>query len=242
MSRNIFICVFVLALASTSFAADKLIGTWPDHNDGFRDWGKQSVFIDDPTMNNKYTYVTTGKTNGTKALKMNAGVGWQQNLSIKSYESPYQGNPNQIIQGFLDNKWLAIDVTYVTADWVKTGSNWATIELNVQGTGLSWTGLGRPKMDTGNPGYPGGWDADNFGAINHRTMYWDISIFHDGNFDNKECTATPTSGYFNMIFTTNCGGFSSGGVYYFDKMRFTPEPATMALLGLGGLALIRRKR
>jgi hypothetical protein len=28
----------------------------------------------------------------------------------------------------------------------------------------------------------------------------------------------------------------------FDNFQLTPEPATMGLLGLGGLALIRRKR
>jgi len=192
----------------------------------------------------KYSYVTTGATEGSKALKLNAGVGWQQNLAVRSYEATRAGWPNGVVQGFLDNQYLAIDVTYVTADWVKSGSGeWSTVELNIQGTGLSWTGLGRPDVDTGNSGYAGGWDATNFGATHTRTMYWDIAQYSDGNFDNGETTALPDNGYVNFILQTNSGGFSSGGVYYFDNMRLVniPEPVTMALLGLGGLFLRRRK-
>jgi len=236
MSRKIIYCLLVLAIASSANAAPFMFATWEDANNGFIDWGGSQPSI--TTLPTKYSYSTTGATNGSKALRLNAGIGWQQNLAVKSYEDPLAGYPNGIVNGFLTNQYLAVDVTFNTADW--TGSGWAQVQMNTTGTGLSWTGLGMPTLDTGNPGYPGGWDQ-TFTGITTRTMLWDIGRFHDGNFDNGELTATPTNGYVNFIFTTNSGGFTGGGVYYFDNMRFVPEPVTIALLGLGGLFMRRRK-
>jgi hypothetical protein len=240
MSRKIFYCLLVLALAtvaSSANAATKLIGSWNDSNDGYIDWASPQPSITD--LPAKYSYSTTGVTDGSKSLKITAPIGWQQNLATRSYQSAYQSG---WIQGFLDNPRIALDVTFVTADWVSSSTgDWAQVGLNIQGTNLSWESMGRPDLDSGNPGYPGGWDSRNFGAMQTRTMYWDISYLHDGNFDNKEITATPSSGYVNLIFETNAGGFSSGGVYYFDNLRFVPEPVTIMLLGLGGLFLRRRK-
>jgi hypothetical protein len=45
--------------------------------------------------------------------------------------------------------------------------------------------------------------------------------------------------YFNLGFLN---GTNSATTYYFDNVRIVPEPATMLMLGLGGLSLIRRKR
>jgi len=246
MGRTILICVAVLAIASSSFAATPFVfGRFNASDNNYIDWGGSQPYVRD--LPSKYSFSTVGVTEGTNSLRMAAGVGWQQNLATRSYQNPLAGWPNGVVQGFLDSKYLAIDVTYVTADWVKTNptgtDDWATIEMNIQGTNLGWEGMGRPDVDSGNPGYAGGWDARNFGAQHSRTMYWDVSYLHDGDFDNKEITATGTSGYLNLIMQTNCGGFTSGGVYYIDRIRWTnsPEPATIALLALGGLALRRRK-
>jgi hypothetical protein len=240
MSRKLTFILLVLALASSCYA-EYLIGNFEDSNDGYRDWGDQSVFLQPP----KYNYVTTGATLGSKAVCIDTNAaGWQQNLSVKSYESAYSSN---FIQAFLDNTQIAIDITFVASDWVKTdpnGDNWANVELSIQGTSVSWLGLGAPDEDTGNPGYPGGWDDINFGETHTRTMIWDIDFLHNGDYaDEGEITATPESGYVNLIWTTNhASNFEDGGVFYIDNIRFIPEPATMIMLGLGGLALRRRKR
>jgi len=240
MSKKIVYCLLVLSLAAVANATPITFGTWEDSNNGYIDWGQGQASI--TTLPSKYSYSTTGATHGDKALRMADGIGWQQNLAVRSYQDPLAGYPNGIVAGALTEKYVAVDVTWVQSEWTVSGSgSYSTVELTIQGTGLSWTGMGRPDVDTGNPGYPGGWDGVNYPGVHTRTMFWNITAYHDGNPDNGELTATPTNGYVNFIFTTNAGNFSSGGVYYFDNMRLVPEPATIALLGLGAFVLRRRK-
>ena len=47
-------------------------------------------------------------------------------------------------------------------------------------------------------------------------------------------------GYANIGFISNGGG--QGAVYYFDNIQIIPEPTTIAMLGLGGVLSLLRKR
>lgn len=51
-------------------------------------------------------------------------------------------------------------------------------------------------------------------------------------------TALASATYANLKVFTNSGA----GILYIDNIQIVPEPATLSLLGLGVLALIRRKR
>ena len=65
-----------------------------------------------------------------------------------------------------------------------------------------------------------------------QTVSWDYS--------EAFATITDPPSYVEFIFAFNSGGGATQ--MYVDNMRLVPEPATIALLGLGGVLLRRRKR
>ncbi len=209
-----------ILLSASRAHADVVIGNWEQQTDGWGDWTFGPTDLqDDP----QYTYSsTTGVTLGSYSLK------WQLNTNGNNIEGYYQGlcnklefNPSPDLPGgqsevsdFLDNTRISFDITYNTADWTGPGT-YAVLHMFLNASGMSWTDLGQPTIDTGNAGYPGGWDPTDYPGITTRTMTWDYTS------DLALTTSTPTNGYVELGLISEADSNFNTGAYYIDNVRFT---------------------
>ena len=130
------------------------------------------------TLPANYSYSTVGATLGTYSLDFNpvpvagGSSGYYQALSIRLQSNTDSGGVSESTD-FLNNNKFSIDVTY---DASMTGASYATLNLVVNLPGWGFTQLPQSTItDTGNSGYPGGWDPTNYPGVTHRTLTWDYS-------------------------------------------------------------------
>jgi len=231
MSKKLIVCLVVLAVAGFAQAADVMIGTWESlTNEGWYDFPTAAghgyspdpdAWVDDPGLQSLGTYAFADDwyTDGYTSLKMSI--------------APASG----------DNQWGNKVVISVKNDYFSHSA----LDMDVYATG-GWAQIicvngNSQTYDTApNPGgfytIVGGWDpvAMNVAVgVLGQSLHVDYSAFKTSQY------ASPTDTYINLVFQVQGG---EGSYLYFDNVRLTgvPEPATMGLLGLGGLALLRRKK
>ncbi|MBN1766669.1 MAG: hypothetical protein JW860_15550, partial [Sedimentisphaerales bacterium] len=148
---------------------------------------------------------TIGVTSGTQSCKFTPpNVAWSWGIQY---------------DGILDLSAgpLSLDVTWVSSEWISTGSNWVQMnEIYVNSDGASGgVQFGTSYInDPANESYPGSWDPDNWGAEHTRTLQWDLS-----SYDATGATWMQILISANMSddYATSSGG--TMGSFYLDNVQ-----------------------
>jgi hypothetical protein len=239
------VCCGVAIWSTTSRGADYYFGNWdtqPTYSmvKSYSDPNRSGWYDFQNLQTSSNTSTTIGVTTGTQSLAWQpSGVGYINGLTYNLQTDPRPAaDRTATIQAMLANNHLAFNVTWDRNEWITqhngdiNSSNYSQVRLVYNFSGVSGgvnnfsTALA-PDIDTGNPGFPGGWDPVNYTTPTHTRLvefdYTPIKAQLQAAFDAG--TTTGTNGFLELILVTNAAsgnpGYSYPITYYLDSFRFT---------------------
>ncbi len=259
MSKKLITFVLVLALASISYGerwegsginfqgdvchdGHFLLGNWemPGSVNGWQATGDYDGWttISPGVMIGYVANATEGTPLDFYSLKVVAPTGWQKLMELRLPDPQRFGLGNSgltLEEAFFANDTFEMDILVNPFAGAVEG-NGANLQLilNSDGNPAGWGTLGQVDVD----------------PVAGGTYHMSISYAYlfDGDPWNEEfkkwedpITGDPNYSYLELVL---CGWTDVEGdqEWIIDHAVLTPEPTTIALLGLGGLALIRKRR
>jgi hypothetical protein len=228
-----------IALTGVSSNAQVVVGSWQTaSDDGWIDWGNQSVGLYDASNAGKYSIATSAVTGYAQSLQITQ-AGYNQGLSLKLENTPGD------VAAFLNNTLLSFTFSVpAAADSGATAGYSQLYALSINATGYgfhdqslaSLTATGDTANNSG--GQPNFYFYSGAG-VRSQTVTLDYSSIL------PSITATPSSGYIELIFSFNNGGGAPANFFMNNvTLSSVPEPTTGVLALAGGiiaLVFVRRR-
>jgi hypothetical protein len=141
---------------------------------------------------------------------------------------------------------LLFDVTWVLDEWPdptpgNLDDNWAKWEKIAVNDNTGWQEFS-VSNDPANPGFPGSWDANNFGRNHQRTLTYSLA---GNNVDTLGFVQLFIAENYAGTWGANPPGGNGGASFWIDNIRVIPEipePSSLCLAGLGMAAVVLRRR
>ena len=261
MCRNLIVMAVVLALASTSYGYTVVVGDWEDGDlDGWENaagWYAESNATLTPgqtcgvTLNTGCLVVSGIPLGIATDVEHDSDYPYSWWMLRGIHEAPLKNDAQVKAPGLFAQAVFKIDVTDLPE-----GANLRAF-IHYGGPDINYAKTDMQLLPDENGTVTMDYINDLTGTYNTNiepvfdSAYVDEVWSDNGNWtwDGSKMTdlivakETWQVSWYEIVFALESPGLEGTADIQFDNARFeTPEPMTIALLGLGGLALIRRKR